>query len=123
MIVVPSNPFAAKGLLIKSIRDPNPVLFFEPKALYRSSVGMVPEGDYELDLSKANVVKQGKDITLVGYGTMVNEMMEAAKIVANDGGIDAEVIDLQTILPFDVDTITESVNKTGRLIVTHEAPV
>lgn len=84
---------------------------------------MVPEGDYELDLSKANVVKQGKDITLVGYGTMVNEMMEAAKIVANDGGIDAEVIDLQTILPFDVDTITESVNKTGRLIVTHEAPV
>ncbi|SJK86277.1 2-oxoisovalerate dehydrogenase E1 component, beta subunit [Babesia microti strain RI] len=122
VIVVPSNPFAAKGLLIKSIRDPNPVLFFEPKALYRSSVGMVPEGDYELDLSKANVVKQGKDITLVGYGTMVNEMMEAAKIVANDGGIDAEVIDLQTILPFDVDTITESVNKTGRLIVTHEAP-
>lgn len=121
-IVVPRSAYQAKGLLLKAIRDPNPVLFFEPKALYRAAVGEVPVGDYELDLSKADVVREGGDVTMVGYGSSVNLMLKAADMAKEQFGIEVEVIDLQTILPWDVETLDKSVAKTGRLIVTHEAP-
>jgi len=121
-IVIPRDPFTAKGLLLASIRDPNPVVFFEPKALYRASTSQVPTGDYVLPLGEAEVVKEGTDITLVGWGTQVHRMWKAAEM-AEAEGISVEVIDLQTILPWDVAAIEKSVKKTGRLIVTHEAPL
>lgn len=121
-IVIPRGAYQAKGLLLSSIRDPNPVLFFEPKALYRAQVGQVPLGDYEIPLSQAEVVKEGTDVTLVGYGNSVAWMLKAAERAEQDHGIKAEVIDLQTILPWDVETVEKSVTKTARLIVTHEAP-
>lgn len=120
-IVVPRGAYQAKGLLLSSIRDPNPVLFFEPKMLYRLSVDQVPVEDYQIELSKAEVVREGKDVTLVGYGTSVGIMLKAAKM-AEEHGLSAEVIDLQTVFPWDVDTVERSVNKTRKLIVTHEAP-
>lgn len=120
-IVIPRSAYQAKGLLLKAIRDPNPVLFFEPKALYRSQVDQVPVGDYEIELSKADVVRQGSDITLVGYGSSVLIMNDASKTLQEKFGISAEVIDLQTIAPWDVETVEASVNKTGRLLITHEA--
>lgn len=121
-IVVPRGAPQAKGLLLKAIRDPNPVIFFEPKALYRAAVGEVPLGDYEIDLSKAEVVREGADVTMVGYGSSVNIMLKAADLAKEKYGVEVEVIDLQTILPWDVETLDKSVGKTGRLIITHEAP-
>lgn len=119
-IVVPRGPVQAKGLLLSAIRDPNPVLFFEPKILYRTSVESVPVGDYELPLGKAEVVRAGKHITMVGWGTQVNRMLDCATRCA-DEGIECEVIDLQTVVPWDRETVVASVKKTGRCIVTHEA--
>lgn len=121
-VVVPRNPYQAKGLLLASIRDKNPIIFFEPKRLYRASVGEVPEGDYELPLGKAELVKEGSDITLVAWGAQV-EIIEKAAEMAEKDGISVEVIDLRSILPWDADTIAESVKKTGRLIINHEAPL
>lgn len=121
-IVIPRNPYMAKGLLLSSIFDPNPVLFMEPKRLYRAAVGEVPEGEYMLELSKADIVKEGKDITVLAWGAQV-EMAEKAVELAAQDGIDCEVIDLVTLLPWDVDTVAESVRKTGRLVVTQEAPL
>lgn len=120
-IVVPRNPYQAKGLLLSSIRDANPVLFFEPKRLYRASVGEVPEEDYELPLGQAEVVKEGEDVTLVAWGAQMDYLEKAAEMAEKEG-ISCEVIDLRSILPWDVDTVAESVLKTGRLIVSHEAP-
>ncbi|KAK2196877.1 bifunctional Transketolase C-terminal-Pyruvate-ferredoxin oxidoreductase domain II/Modulator of levamisole receptor-1/thiamine diphosphate-binding fold/Transketolase-like [Babesia duncani] len=121
-IVVPRGALQAKGLLLKAIRDPNPVLFFEPKALYRSAVDQVPVGDFELELSRADVVQQGSDVTIVGYGSAVKEMLKAAQAAQKQFGISVEVIDLQTVNPWDVETLDKSVEKTRRLIITHEAP-
>ncbi|XP_953818.1 transketolase subunit, putative [Theileria annulata] len=121
-IVVPRGAYQAKGLLLSSIRDPNPVIFFEPKMLYRQSVDQVPVEDYQLELSKAEVLKEGKDVTMVGYGTSVGPMMKAAKLAEEEHGLSVEVIDLQTVFPWDVETVERSVNKTRKLIVTHEAP-
>ena len=121
-IVVPRNPYQAKGLLLAAIRDPNPVLFFEPKRLYRASVGEVPEEDYELPLGQAEVVKEGEDITLVAWGAQMDYVEKAAE-TAEKEGISCEVIDLRSILPWDVETVAASVLKTGRLLVTHEAPL
>ncbi|CEM30924.1 unnamed protein product [Vitrella brassicaformis CCMP3155] len=121
-VVVPRGPYQAKGLLLSCIRDRNPCVFFEPKALYRAAVDQVPVGDYNLPLSKADVVQEGDDITCVGWGTQVHRMLKAAEM-AKEEGISCEIIDLQTILPWDVHTIEESVKKTGRLLVTHEAPL
>ncbi|BAM39448.1 transketolase subunit [Theileria orientalis strain Shintoku] len=121
-IVVPRGAYQAKGLLLSSIRDPNPVIFFEPKMLYRLSVDQVPVEDYEIELSKAEVVKEGKDVTLVGYGTSVGVMLKAAKMAEEQHGLSAEVIDLQTVFPWDVEAVENSVNKTRKLLVTHEAP-
>lgn len=121
-IVVPRNPHQAKGLLLSAIRDPNPVLYFEPKRLYRASVGEVPESDYQLPLGEAEVTKEGDDITLVGWGAQM-ELIEQAVEMAEKEGISCEIIDLRTILPWDAKTVVESVLKTGRLVVTHEAPL
>ncbi|AZZ92222.1 alpha-ketoacid dehydrogenase subunit beta [Hahella sp. KA22] len=121
-IVVPRNPYQAKGLLLSSIRDANPVVFFEPKRIYRASVGEVPEEDYELPLGKAEVLKEGTDITLLAWGAQMEYIEKAAEMAEKDG-ISCEVIDLRTILPWDMDTVVNSVLKTGRLVISHEAPL
>ncbi|SDL64350.1 2-oxoisovalerate dehydrogenase E1 component beta subunit [Modicisalibacter muralis] len=121
-VVVPRNPHQAKGLLLGAIRDANPVLFFEPKRLYRASTGEVPEEDYELPLGQAEVTKEGDDITLLAWGAQM-EIVEKASELAEKEGISCEIIDLRTIVPWDVETVVESVLKTGRLVVTHEAPL
>ncbi|QDP01093.1 alpha-ketoacid dehydrogenase subunit beta [Thalassotalea sp. PS06] len=121
-IVVPRNPYQAKGLLLASIRDDNPVVFFEPKKLYRASVGEVPEEDYQIPLGKAEVVTQGSDITLLGWGAQMETLEKAAKM-AEKKGVSCEIIDLRSILPWDVETVANSVMKTGRLLINHEAPL
>ena len=121
-VVVPRNPYQAKGLLLASIRDDNPVVFFEPKRLYRASVGEVPDEDYQLPLGKAEVVQQGSDITLLAWGAQM-EIIEQAAVKAAAEGISCEIIDLRTILPWDVETVAKSVVKTGRLIISQEAPL
>uniref|UniRef100_A0A0M3HT82 2-oxoisovalerate dehydrogenase subunit beta, mitochondrial n=1 Tax=Ascaris lumbricoides TaxID=6252 RepID=A0A0M3HT82_ASCLU len=122
-IVIPRGPIQAKGLLLSCIRDDDPCLFFEPKMLYRTAVEEVPIGDYQLELSKAEAIRDGKDVTLVGWGTQLHILMEAAEIANEQFGASCEVIDLKTVLPWDVDTVAESVTKTGHLLVSHEAPV
>jgi len=121
-VAIPRSPAQAKGLLLSCIRDPNPTLFFEPKALYRASVEDVPTGDYEIPLGKAEVVRTGSDITLVAYGAQVHVMLRAAERAEKELGISAEVIDLRSILPWDREAVEASVKKTGRCVVSHEAP-
>ncbi|BAJ02014.1 alpha-ketoacid dehydrogenase subunit beta [Shewanella violacea] len=121
-VVVPRNAYQAKGLLLASIRDPNPVIFFEPKRLYRANIAEVPDGDYEIELGKAEVVRQGSDITLVAWGAQV-EIIEKAADMAAKKGISCEIVDLRTLSPWDVDTLAASVKKTGRLLINHEAPL
>ena len=120
-VVSPSNPHDAKGLLLASIRDPDPVLFFEPKRIYRAAKGEVPEGDYTVPIGKAAVVRQGEHVTLLAWGAMLYEAIAAAD-EASKQGIQCEIVDLRTLWPVDIDTIVASVKKTGRLIVVHEAP-
>lgn len=122
VIVTPRSPIQAKGLLLSSIRSKDPVIFLEPKALYRIAEEEVPDEDYEIPLGKAEVIREGSDITIVGYGMQTRRMIIAAELAKKDG-ISCELIDLRTILPWDVDTVEKSVKKTGRLIVTHEAPI
>jgi pyruvate/2-oxoglutarate/acetoin dehydrogenase E1 component len=118
-VVCPATPEDAKGLLLAAIRDPDPVLFFEPKRIYRAAKGEVPEGDHVVPLGKARVVREGNDVTVVSYGAMLYEALDAVSKVP---GVDCEVIDLRTLWPLDIDTIIASVEKTGRLVVVHEAP-
>lgn len=120
-VVIPSGPFDAKGLLLAAIRDPNPVLFFEPKILYRSAVEPVPVGDYTLPLGEARVVQEGKDVTVVGYGSQMRVLQTAVNRAQTELGVSCELIDLRTIAPWDVECVVASVKKTGRLIVSHEA--
>ena len=120
-VVCPSNPHDAKGLLLSSIRDPDPVLFFEPKRIYRASKGDVPDGEYTVPLGQAAVVREGTDVTLLAWGAMLYEAIAAAD-EARAQGVDTEVIDLRTLWPVDIETILASVKKTGRLVVVHEAP-
>jgi 2-oxoisovalerate dehydrogenase E1 component beta subunit len=120
-VVVPSNPYDAKGLLIASIRDEDPVMFLEPKRLYRSVKGEVPEDSYTVELGKANVVRPGKDVTLLCWGAMVPVCLKAAELCAPRGA-DCEVIDLRTLVPLDESTVLESVRKTGRVVIVQEAP-
>jgi 2-oxoisovalerate dehydrogenase E1 component beta subunit len=120
--VIPSNPYQAKGLLLAAIREPDPVIFFEPKAIYRASVGEVPDQDYEIPLGVAEVVQQGSDITLLGWGAQMIQINKAAELAAADG-TSCEVIDLRTLLPWDRDAVVTSVSKTGRLLISHEAPL
>ncbi|MBZ9560363.1 MULTISPECIES: transketolase C-terminal domain-containing protein [unclassified Modicisalibacter] len=121
-VVVPRNPHQAKGLLLASIRDPNPVLFLEPKRLYRAAVGEVPDEDYELPLGEAEITQAGSDITLLAWGAQMEVLGKAAEL-AEKAGISCEIIDLRSILPWDVETVAESVLKTGRLVISHEAPL
>lgn len=119
-VVCPSNPYDAKGLLLASIRDNDPVLFFEPKRVYRAWKMDVPEGDYTVELSKAKVVREGQHVTLVAWGAMLLEAIAAAEEV-KELGIDVEVIDLRTLWPVDTETVVQSVIKTGRMVIAHEA--
>ncbi len=131
--VMPSNPYDAKGLLISSIESDDPVVFFEPKRIYNGPFdgdpdkpakswashpkGEVPEGHYTVPLGKADIVREGSELTIVTYGTLVH----VAEAAAEETGVDCEIVDLRTISPLDVDTITASVNKTGRCVIAHEA--
>ncbi|QLF71942.1 alpha-ketoacid dehydrogenase subunit beta (plasmid) [Peteryoungia desertarenae] len=132
-VVMPSNPYDAKGLLIASIEDPDPVIFLEPKRLYngpfdghhdrpvipwsKHPLGEVPDGHYTVPIGKAEIRRSGKDVTVIAYGTMVY----VAEAAAEETGIDAEIIDLRSLLPLDLDTIVQSVKKTGRCVMVHEA--
>lgn len=120
-VVAPSTPYDVKGLLTASIRDNNPVLFMEHKLLYRVK-GLVPEEEYVLPLGKAEVKRQGKDLTILTYSMMAARSLEAAAQLEKEG-IDVEVVDLRTLKPLDVETITASVSKTGRVLIVHEAPI
>jgi pyruvate dehydrogenase E1 component beta subunit len=120
-VVIPSTPYEAKGLLLSSIRDPDPVIFMEPKRIYRAIREEVPEGDYTIPLGKARLVQEGKDVTVIAYGAMLREVLSAAEQLKGDK-IDPEIIDLRTISPMDVETIVASIKKTGRGVVVHEAP-
>lgn len=120
-VVVPRSPAQAKGLLIAATRCNDPVLFMEPKILYRAAVEDVPVEEYTLPIGKAQVVKQGKDITLVSYGAMMYVCELAAKAAKEKLGVDVEVVDLRTIRPWDKETVCASVKKTGRCVVVHEA--
>jgi pyruvate dehydrogenase E1 component beta subunit len=115
-VVVPSTPYHAKGLLTSSIRDPDPVIFLEAMRLYRLFKEDVPEGDYTIPLGKARIVQDGKDVTLISWGSMLQRTLQAVE------GYDAEVIDLMTLHPFDEETVLNSVKKTGRVVIVHEAP-
>jgi len=120
-VVIPSNPYDAKGLLLSCLRQNDPILFMEPKRIYRASRGAVPEEDFEVPLGKANVLHEGSQVSLIAYGAMVPIIEEAAK-KADAQGISCEVIDLRTLLPFDVETLVASAQKTGRVVIVHEAP-
>lgn len=112
-VVVPRDPYSAKGLLLASIFDPDPVIFLEPKALYRAAVGEVPDGYYTLPLGEAEIVREGTDVTVVGWGAQMRVIEKAVAKVQEDHGISCEVIDLRTLLPWDYKRVCESVNKTG----------
>ena len=118
-VVCPSTPADAKGLLAQAVRDNDPVIFCEHKALY-SMKGEVPEGEYVIPFGQANIVREGKDATIVTYGMMVHRSLEAAKLLEKEG-VDVEVIDLRTLSPLDINTVFRSVEKTGRLVVVDEA--
>ncbi|KOR88955.1 alpha-ketoacid dehydrogenase subunit beta [Paenibacillus solani] len=119
-VVVPSNPYDAKGLMIAAIRDNDPVFFMEHLNLYHAFRAEVPEGDYTVELGKANVVREGTDVTIIAYGLMVHTATKAADELEKNG-IKAEIIDLRTISPIDIDTVLASVKKTNRAIVVQEA--
>ncbi|MFC4556960.1 alpha-ketoacid dehydrogenase subunit beta [Virgibacillus kekensis] len=119
-VVIPSTPYDAKGLLISAIRNNDPVLYLEHMKLYRSFRGEVPEEEYTVDLDKADIKREGNDVTLVAYGAMVHTALKAAEELEKDN-IDAEVIDLRTVSPIDIDTILESVKKTNRVVMCQEA--
>ncbi len=120
-VIVPSNPYDAKGLLISAIRDPDPVVFFEPKRVYRAAKGDVPEGEYAVPFGKAAVTREGTQVTVIAWGAMWHEAAQAAR-EAEQEGIDCEVIDLRSLQPLDVETLVASVSKTGRAVIVHEAP-
>src|SRR5690554_2220440 len=120
-VVIPSTPYDAKGLLIAAIRDPDPVLFWEPKRIYRAFKQEIPEEAYEISIGKAKIVQEGEDITIVTWGAMVRDVQKAVDLIKNEG-IKPEIIDLRTIAPMDRDSFIESVKKTGRILVVHEAP-
>jgi pyruvate dehydrogenase E1 component beta subunit len=120
-VVIPATPYEAKGLVLSSIRDPDPVIFMEPKRIYRAIREEVPEGDYTIPLGKARLVQEGKDVTVVAWGAMVREVLNAAEQLKGDK-IDLEIIDLRTISPLDVESIITSIRKTGRGVIVHEAP-
>ena len=120
-IVIPSTPYDAKGLLKSSIYDPNPVVFLEQKLLYRTK-GPVPEEDYSVPLGKADIKRSGQDITVITYGRMVPRCLKVAENLAGSKGVDAEVVDVRTLIPLDTETLIASVKKTGKCLIVYEAP-
>jgi pyruvate/2-oxoglutarate/acetoin dehydrogenase E1 component len=120
--VMPSSPYEAKGLLKSAIRSEDPVIFLEPKSIYRIIREEVPEEDYTIPLGEGRIVREGDDATIVTWGAMVHLSLEAAKLVEERHGWSVEVIDLRTIFPFDKDLVIESLEKTERLVIVHEAP-
>ncbi len=119
-VVIPATPTDAKGLLISAIRDPDPVIFLEPKRIYRAIREELPEGEYTVPLAQAKVIRAGSTVTAVAWGAMVREVVRAADLVATEG-ISVEIIDLRTIAPMDDATIVQSIKKTGRGVIVHEA--
>jgi len=120
-VVIPSSPYDAKGLIVSAIRDPDPVLFFEPKRIYRAIREEVPDGGYTIPIGEAKMVQEGKDVTLISWGAMVRECLLAAEKIGKEG-VGVEIIDLRTISPMDEVMFLNSVRKTGRAVVVHEAP-
>jgi pyruvate dehydrogenase E1 component beta subunit len=120
-VVVPSTPSDAKGLLLAAIADPDPVIFLEPIRLYRSVKEEVPGEAYEVPIGRARRAREGADVTVIAWGAMMRETMEAASQLAEEG-LDAEVIDLRSLVPLDVDSVVASAGKTGRVVIVHEAP-
>lgn len=121
-MVIPSGPRNARALMLSAIRDPDPVIFYEPKALYRAFREEVPDEEETLPIGKARIARQGRDVTLIAYGAMLAPTLEAADMLQAEDGISAEVIDLLTISPLDDQTLADSLAKTGRAAVIHEAP-
>jgi pyruvate dehydrogenase E1 component beta subunit len=121
-MVIPSGPRNARALLVSAIRDPDPVIFYESKALYRAFREEVPEKEETLPIGKSTIVREGKDLTLISYGTMMRPTLEAASALKDKEGVAAEVIDILTVSPLDDELFVQSVLKTGRAVVIHEAP-
>ncbi|MEJ5365716.1 MAG: alpha-ketoacid dehydrogenase subunit beta [Desulfosoma sp.] len=121
-MVIPSGPRNARALLVSAIRDPDPVIFFEPKAVYRAFREEVPEEEETLPIGQSAVAREGRHVTLITYGAMVRPTMEAAERLSREDGIEAEVVDLLTLAPLDDTLITASAKKTGRVVIVHEAP-
>ena len=121
-MVIPSSPRNARALLVSAIRDPDPVIFYEPKAIYRAFREEVPEKEEVLPIGKAQVVREGRDLTMISYGAMMRPTLAAAATLKEESGIEADVIDLLTISPLDDEVFVQSVLKTGRAVVVHEAP-
>jgi len=120
-VVIPSTPYDAKGLIVSAIRDPDPVLFFEPKRIYRAIKEEVPDGEYTIPIGQAKVIREGSDVTVISWGAMLREVLRVAEMMDKEG-VKVEVIDLRTISPMDETTFLESVRKTGRAVIVHEAP-
>ncbi len=121
-VVVPSSPYEAKGLLISALRDPDPVVFMEPKRIYRAMREEVPEEEYLIPLGQSRVALEGHDVTLIAWGAMLQQALQAATLMG-ERGIRSEVVDLRTLSPLDTETLIESVKKTKRAVVVHEAPL
>ncbi len=121
-MVIPSTPRNARALLVSAIRDPDPVIFFEPKALYRAFREEVPEDEETLPIGKSRIAREGKDVTVISYGATLHSVMEAAEKLEEEDGVQVEVIDLLTISPLDDELFSESARRTGRVVVAHEAP-
>lgn len=121
-MVIPSTPRNARALLVSAIRDPDPVIFYEPKAVYRAFREEVPEEEETFPIGRSQIVREGKDITLISYGAGMRPTLEAASELQEKDGIDSEVIDLLSISPLDDELFTKSARKTGRVVVVHEAP-
>ncbi len=120
-VVIPATPHDTKGLLLASIRDPDPVIFMEPKRVYRAVKGEVPEEDYTVPLGEATIAREGSDVSLYAYGAMLHVALQAAEAAAQEG-VDVEVVDLRTLMPLDIDTIMASFEKTGKAVILYEAP-
>jgi 2-oxoisovalerate dehydrogenase E1 component beta subunit len=120
-VVIPATPYDTKGLLLSSLRDKDPVIFLEPKKIYRSVKEEVPEGEFTVPIGKAKLAREGSDVSIIAYGAMLHVALEAAE-TARKNGVDVEVLDLRTLIPLDIDAVLATVKKTGRVIIVHEAP-
>lgn len=121
-VVMPSGPRNARALLVSAIRDPDPVIFLEPKLIYRAFREEVPDEEETMPIGESRIAREGGDLTMVAYGAMLSRVLEAADVLAEEDGIETEVIDLLTVAPLDEARIAESARKTGRVVVVHEAP-